>query len=311
MRTPAPAYFSELSPDDVIKTQALVVTAGPFAGRVCENDDDELLFRSDLSPSELQWMEHAGLVWRHLEEAAIEEANAEGFETAVDELVVDCEVITFGFYLSCPGYHFIPRQFLRPATMEDLIDRHDTINNLIMRAAFTPGRAGISHKKLNDLLLEQAFIANEIQRRDEAAKTIGGPHTLFLCHASADKPAVRRVHADLAAAGQSAWMDEFEIKVGDSIVGKIDEATTNADALVLFLSKSAISSEWVRREWRSSLARSLSGASIQVLPVLLEECGLPSIIADIKYADFSKSYHSGLRELLQAVSNLSSAARKP
>jgi len=127
------------------------------------------------------------------------------------------------------------------------------------------------------------------------------PQKLFLCHASPDKYFVRQVRNDLASAGHPTWMDEFEIQVGDSIVDKIDMATENADGLVLFLSTAANASSWVKKEWQSVLMRYLSSGSPKLYPVKIEDCDVPSIISDIRYADFSESYSDGLEALLKSL----------
>lgn len=36
----------------VLKTQALLVTAGPFKGQICSNDDDAFMHARELSQSE-------------------------------------------------------------------------------------------------------------------------------------------------------------------------------------------------------------------------------------------------------------------
>src|SRR5207245_3829644 len=46
---------------------------------------------------------------------------------------------------------------------------------------------------------------------------------VFICHASEDKAFVRRLVASLAALGVDCWFDEFELRIGDSLVAKIDE----------------------------------------------------------------------------------------
>jgi len=97
-------------------------------------------------------------------------------------------------------------------------------------------------------------------------------------------------------------MDEFEIQVGDSIVDKISLATENADSLILFLSTAANESAWVRKEWQSVLMRYLRSGSPKIYPVKIEACDIPSIIADIRYADFSESYTDGLENLLKSLS---------
>jgi hypothetical protein len=293
---------------EMLHSQALIVTAGPFKGRIGNNDDDEFIFRSDLTAAELRWMKRAGVVWRELE--LTPEDVGDDDDEFTDTIGVDCEVVTFGFYMECDGYHFIPRQFLQPATMKNLIQRHQEISQLLVDAALARRGPAKSLRRRTDLLLEQAYIVDEIWRREALARDNSAPRKVFLCHASADKPFVRQVRNDLAAAGHSVWIDEFEIKVGDSIVAKISEATEMADALILFISKSSMESEWVNREWNSSLARMLSGASVRVLPVVIEDCSRPPLLADIKYADFRQSYNAGLGELLTALKGLESQERK-
>ena len=42
---------------------------------------------------------------------------------------------------------------------------------------------------------------------------------VFCSHSSADKPRVRAIAEQLAAAGIDAWVDQWEIAPGDDIVG--------------------------------------------------------------------------------------------
>lgn len=142
---------------------------------------------------------------------------------------------------------------------------------------------------------------NEIWARENSVVSKKGSRNVFLCHSSADKPFVKQVFLDLGRAGHSPWLDEYEIGVGDSIVAKIDEGSTKAGALILFLSQTAIESSWVKREWNSALARQLSQNNVTILPALIEDCAVPSILADIKFADFRESYHTGLDQILSAL----------
>lgn len=47
------------------------------------------------------------------------------------------------------------------------------------------------------------------------------PVSIFLSHNVADKPFVRRIARDLDNQGVRCWVDEAEIKVGDSLIEKI------------------------------------------------------------------------------------------
>lgn len=280
--------------------QALVVTSGPFAGRICENDDDGFIYESDFEEWHLEWLEEAGVEWTTLEfdgGSGIPEDDPIWKERGVE-----CEIVAFGRYMFCRGYYMIPHQFLRPATMKDLIDRYQSISQKVFHAAWVADAQDIDDADLKDLLLEQAFIRDEISERDLKVRFQGPERKIFLCHSSADKPFVRTVASDLTHAGHKVCLDEFEIAAGDSIVAKISEATDDADALIMFVSKMSVASEWVRREWQSTLARKLSGSNTRLIPALIEECELPALLSDIKYADFRSSYTSGLDSILVSLS---------
>ena len=124
---------------------------------------------------------------------------------------------------------------------------------------------------------------------------------VFLCHSSTDKERVRMVHDDLKHLGVSCWLDENKIKVGDSIVSKINEGLGSSKTMIAFLSKQAVRSMWGIKEWQSFLSRKLSGNELNILPAVLEDCDIPSILADIRFADFRESYHDGFKEIFKEL----------
>jgi hypothetical protein len=95
---------------------------------------------------------------------------------------------------------------------------------------------------------------------------------LFLSHASEDKEIVRRFGAGLSAPLR-VWMDEGELRTGDRFPASLQVAIgEQCDFVVVFLSRAALDSGWVRRELAWALEReSQVDASVPyVLPVLLE-----------------------------------------
>lgn len=124
---------------------------------------------------------------------------------------------------------------------------------------------------------------------------------LFVCHTSEDGPFVDRLVDALDRRALYAWYDKREIVVGDSIVQKINEGLSEARYLVVVLSPRSVKKPWVKRELNATLMRQLSLAEIGVLPVLLEDCRIPPLLTDIKYADFRTSFDRGLSELLSAL----------
>ncbi|MGB9180029.1 MAG: toll/interleukin-1 receptor domain-containing protein, partial [Pyrinomonadaceae bacterium] len=86
-----------------------------------------------------------------------------------------------------------------------------------------------------------------------------------------------------------------------SIVERISNGLDKATHLLVVLSKSSISKPWVKRELSSSLMRQLSNDSIKVIPILREDCAVPALLSDIKYADFRKDFNHGLHEMFEGI----------
>ena len=63
--------------------------------------------------------------------------------------------------------------------------------------------------------------------------------SLFLSHSSADKTFVEKLAKDLEGVGVNVWFDKWEIKVGDSLTGKIEEGLQANDYLGLVVTCSS------------------------------------------------------------------------
>lgn len=208
-------------------------------------------------------------------------------------------IIYFGEMLHTPGYFCIAKSALRRATMNDLVLREGALSTALAHHALHAKQ--LSQQEHVATLLKYSLVSQELSGRHIRNRLSEAPaRNIFLCHASADKWIVRRVFDDLTDLKHAVWLDEFEIRAGDSIVGKINEALGRCVYVVVFLSKNAQGSQWVKREWHSSISRSLSGVTIKLIPVLIEDCEIPELLHDIKYADFRESYLDGLQDLVAA-----------
>jgi hypothetical protein len=121
---------------------------------------------------------------------------------------------------------------------------------------------------------------------------------VFVGHTSKDKPFVRKLFEALKGRNLNVWLDERELQVGDSIVAGVSQGLKNSDYLVAVLSKASIGSRWVQAELNAALMEDLSGKGITVLPVLIEDCELPTLLKDRVYADFRYAFNDGLQKLL-------------
>ena len=124
---------------------------------------------------------------------------------------------------------------------------------------------------------------------------------VFLCHASEDKVFADRIASELLEHNIPIWYDKHEIRVGDSIVDRIDEALADATHVIVLLSHSSVSKAWVKKEFAAALARQLEKRQLRVLPVLLSPCEVPTILADIHYADCRNDPTQGINFLVRSL----------
>jgi len=127
--------------------------------------------------------------------------------------------------------------------------------------------------------------------------------SVFLSHNSNDKPFVRRLAADLQEQGHVVWIDEAEINIGDSLIGKIREGLDKVDYVAVVLSNNSINSQWVQRELDISSNREIAEKRVILLPLLLEKVNLPGFLMGKRYGDFTSEnlYDNSLNDLLKAL----------
>jgi len=216
-------------------------------------------------------------------------------------------IVYFGSMFLCPRWYEIPYKYLRAANTNDLLIRRRKIDQELGLWS----EATISFEEKYYLLLEKAWIDGILNDniielwfgKDQALKGT----RVFLCHASIDKPIVNRVATDLARLEIAPWLDSWKIRAGDSIPQKISSGIKDSDCVVVFLSKNAVTSHWVEREWQAKYWDEIQRNEVLVIPALLEDCEIPQLLKAKKYADFREDYGDGLKELLLAVSRNASS----
>src|SRR5579859_974197 len=95
----------------------------------------------------------------------------------------------------------------------------------------------------------------------------------FLSHSSADKATVTGVQNGLEK--DSTWLDRAEIECGDLFLERIADGIKSATDFVLFWSKPASKSEWVRIEINMAFIQALRRKAIRLRVVVLDDTPLP------------------------------------
>lgn len=129
---------------------------------------------------------------------------------------------------------------------------------------------------------------------------------VFISYSSVDREFAQSLFHSLEFYGVPLFLDQRNIKVGDSIPGRIYEALDRATHLVHVLSQSSVRSTWVQEELSVAKTKQLANRGCRVLPVLLEDVELPVSLSHIKYCDFRRwkmrdQYSESLQQLLLSL----------
>ncbi len=124
---------------------------------------------------------------------------------------------------------------------------------------------------------------------------------VFISYSHSDSDFVDKLALQLVAHKTHIWLDKWEMRVGDSLIEKIQNAVQGASALVVVLSKKSVASEWCKREINSGLLRELEEKRVVVLPVRVDSCEVPIFVRGKLYADFRTNFDDGFRQLFEGI----------
>lgn len=123
----------------------------------------------------------------------------------------------------------------------------------------------------------------------------------FISHNKEDKNIARQIGIFLTLECESVWFDEWEIAPGDSITLKMNQGLINCSHFILLWSKSASLSNWVRRELFAIISKMIKNGSPKIIPIVLDDTPLPSILEDISYIRFSDDIEEAREKIVSAI----------
>ena len=101
----------------------------------------------------------------------------------------------------------------------------------------------------------------------------------FLSHSSKDKDICKRIRVKLEQLGHTCWLDEYDIKPGESIPKSIADGIYGCDQFIILLSTSAKDSNWVDWELNVATHREINEhVENFIIPASIERCDLPKLI---------------------------------
>ncbi len=112
---------------------------------------------------------------------------------------------------------------------------------------------------------------------------------VFISHSHKDKMVARTLARKLNQYGIYTWIDEAEIKIGDSLIEKISDGLDKVDYLIALISADSVKSEWVKKELDIAMNREIESKRVVVIPILTGKCEIPVFLKGKLYADMTSN----------------------
>lgn len=112
----------------------------------------------------------------------------------------------------------------------------------------------------------------------------------FISYSSKDAAVAHQLAAELERDGIPVWIDNKNIKPGESIIDSISTAIESSDYLIIIVSGHSVQSRWVHNELDLALTISME-KEFPVIPIVINKTPIPAKIKSLKYIDAS----SGLK----------------
>jgi hypothetical protein len=146
-------------------------------------------------------------------------------------------------------------------------------------------------------------------------------YSCFISYSSRDRDFADRLYADLQAKGIRCWLDHEDLKIGDPIRHRIDEAIRLHDKLMLVLSAHSLVSPWVEGEVETALERERRQKQIILFPIRLDDAVMDTDtawaahirqgrhIGDFRGWKEHDAYQKGFARLLRDLEAVGSTAK--
>jgi len=127
---------------------------------------------------------------------------------------------------------------------------------------------------------------------------------VFISHASDDKERfVIEFATRLRNKGIEAWVDEWEMLPGDSLVDKIfNQGLSNADYFIIVLSTVSVTRPWVMEELNYGVIKRIESGT-KIIPVVIDDCNVPEVLKSTLWTKISdlKNYDESFEKITAQI----------
>jgi hypothetical protein len=111
--------------------------------------------------------------------------------------------------------------------------------------------------------------------------------SVFISYSHEDTELARALASALNERGLLVWIDEGELKIGDSIIERIATAISEIDFFLALVSEASRGSNWCRKELALAVTGELGRVGVRVLPVRVDGAPMPESLLDVYYLDLN------------------------
>jgi tetratricopeptide (TPR) repeat protein len=132
----------------------------------------------------------------------------------------------------------------------------------------------------------------------EGAVADSGGRDFFISYTGVNRPWAEWIAVQLEAAGYSTVLQAWDFRPGSDFLHEMQQATSSAGRTIAVLSPAYFGSEFGEAEWRAAFVKDPTGEEGLMVPVRVQECEPPGLLASRVYIDLVDTDEPTARRLL-------------
>ena len=124
---------------------------------------------------------------------------------------------------------------------------------------------------------------------------------IFISYSHNDKEIAQRISESLERENIDVIIDYKNLSPGDNVFDQIRYMYESSETVIVLLSKSLFQSEFARYEFPKFFFEEARKRKINIIPILVERCQIPSDFLEFEIVNLTKNFESGLNKVVQKL----------
>ncbi len=124
---------------------------------------------------------------------------------------------------------------------------------------------------------------------------------VFISFSNEDRELAKKITNRLIESNNQVEFDEFELRIGDSLLDQIKDTLTASNYILILISSNSINSKWVNEEINSKKIQEFKIRAITTVTILIEDCEIQSPLNSFSIVDLSKEFELVLKKMIDKL----------